>query len=84
MRKQCVPGAPSSPLERLGTRLGKGLVTWSFAQWQGADIATYHAATVIHEFFVVKKFSFHPKRQKFLTRILFTNSIIRSEYMAHM
>ena len=26
--------------------------------------------TVICEFFVVKKFSFHPKRQKFLTRIL--------------
>ena len=83
MRKQCVPGAPSSPLERLGTRLGKGLVTWSFAQWQGADIA-YHAATVIHKFFVVKKFSFHLKRRKFLTRILFTNSITCSEYMAHM
>ena len=40
--------------------------------------------TVIREIFVVKKFSFHPKRRKFLTRILFTNSIIRSEYMAHM
>ena len=39
-------------------------------------------ATIIHEIFVIKKFSFHPKRQ-FLTRILFTNSIIRSEYMAH-
>ena len=39
--------------------------------------------TVIREIFVVKKFSFHPKRRKFLTRILFTNSIIRSEYMAH-
>ena len=38
---------------------------------------------VIREIFVVKKFLFHPKRRKFLTRILFTNSIIRSEYMAH-
>ena len=39
--------------------------------------------TVIRKIFVVKKFSFHPKRRKFLTRILFTDSIIRSEYMAH-
>ena len=44
----------------------------------------YHLeSTVIREIFVVKNFSFHPKRRKFLTRILFTNSIIRNEYMAH-
>ena len=35
--------------------------------------------TVIRENFVVKNFSVHPKRPKFLTRILFTNSIIRSK-----
>ena len=47
-------------------------------------VCTLH--TIIREIFVVKKFSFHPKQRKFLTRILliFTNSIIRSEYMAHV
>ena len=42
-----------------------------------------NAYTIIHEIFVVNKFSCHPKRRNILTRILFTNSIIRSEYMVH-
>ena len=41
------------------------------------------AHTVIHEIFIVKKFSFHPKQQKFLMRILFTKSIICSEYTVY-